>query len=196
MLLNVARTLERSAANGPGERFVLWVQGCPIGCPGCWNPDTWSFAPRTLRDTRDLADEILVTRGIEGVTFSGGEPFSQASALADLARRVRSAGLSVFVFTGYELRELRSPAHQLLLGLSDVVVSGRYVERERRASLGWRGSANQQVHFLTKRYGPNDRRRSPEFEIHLDSAGNGVVTGFPVALIADELPPHGMVDRS
>ena len=43
MRLNLARTLPRSAANGPGERFVLWVQGCPLACPGCWNPDTWAF---------------------------------------------------------------------------------------------------------------------------------------------------------
>src|SRR6476646_9130931 len=106
MRVNVARTLPRSAANGPGERFVVWVQGCPRACPGCWNPDTWAFERRDLREVDDLIAEVLSTDGIEGVTFTGGEPFAQARALAEIARAVRATGLSVFVFTGYELDEL------------------------------------------------------------------------------------------
>ena len=98
MKLNLARTLHRSAANGPGERFVVWVQGCPLACPGCWNPDTWSFERRVVRDIDELAAEILSVEDIEGVTFTGGEPFAQARALAELARRVRHRGLSAFVF--------------------------------------------------------------------------------------------------
>ena len=99
MRLNVARTLRRNAANGPGDRFVVWVQGCPLACPGCWNPDTWSFERRVVRDVGDLAAEILSVEDIEGVTFTGGEPFAQARALAELAHRVRLHRLSVFVFT-------------------------------------------------------------------------------------------------
>ena len=53
MRLTLARTLPRSAANGPGERFVLWVQGCPLACPGCWNPDTWAFERRDLRSVEE-----------------------------------------------------------------------------------------------------------------------------------------------
>ena len=48
LLLNVARWITRSRVNGPGERFVLWLQGCSLRCPGCWNPDTWSHAPRQV----------------------------------------------------------------------------------------------------------------------------------------------------
>jgi hypothetical protein len=119
--VNLARTLARSAANGPGERFVVWVQGCPLACPGCWNPDTWPFERRELRSIEELATNILATEGIEGVTFTGGEPFAQAGALADLAKLVRAAGLSVFVFTGYDLDELTRPEHCALLKVSDVV---------------------------------------------------------------------------
>jgi anaerobic ribonucleoside-triphosphate reductase activating protein len=186
--LNLARTLQRSAANGPGERFVLWVQGCPLACPGCWNPDTWAFERRDLRSVEDLAAVILATEGIEGVTFTGGEPFAQARALAAVAERVRAAGLSVFVFTGYDLDELTRPEHLALLAVTDVVVAGRYVEAERADGLAWRGSANQRVHFLSDRYGPAETEEVAEVEFHLGADGTLTVTGFPTAhLVGEEL---------
>lgn len=179
MRLNIARTLARSAANGPGERFVLWVQGCPLACPGCWNPDTWAFERRDLRSVEDLAAVILATEGIEGVTFTGGEPFAQARALTAIAEQVRAAGLSVFVFTGYDLDELKRPEHHALLAVTDVVVAGRYVEAERTWGLAWRGSANQRVHFLSDRYDAADLEEVGEAEFHLGGDGRMVVTGFP-----------------
>jgi anaerobic ribonucleoside-triphosphate reductase activating protein len=179
--LNLARTLPRSAANGPGERFVLWVQGCPLACPGCWNPDTWAFERRDLRSVEDLAAVILATEGIEGVTFTGGEPFAQARALTALAERVRAAGLSVFVFTGFQLDELTRDEHRALLAVADVMVAGRYVEAERADGLAWRGSANQRVHFLSDRYGPADMEEVAEVEFHLGADGTLTVTGFPTA---------------
>lgn len=181
MRLNLAQTLPRSAANGPGDRFVLWVQGCPLACPGCWNPDTWAFERRELRTVEDLAVGILATDGIEGVTFTGGEPFAQARALAALAQRVRAAGLSVFVFTGYDLDELKRPEHRALLSVTDVVVAGRYIEAKRASGLAWRGSVNQHVHFLTDRYGPGDMQEVAEVEFHVGDDGTLTVTGFPVA---------------
>jgi anaerobic ribonucleoside-triphosphate reductase activating protein len=187
--LNLARTLPRSAANGPGERFVLWVQGCPLACPGCWNPDTWAFERRDLRSVEDLADVILATEGIEGVTFTGGEPFAQARALTALGERVRAAGLSVFVFTGYDLAELTCEEHHALLAVADVVVTGRYVEAERAEGLAWRGSANQIVHFLTGRYRSADMQDSADVEFYLGADGTLAVTGFPtpqLLSLADE----------
>ena len=180
MRLNLARTLPRSAANGPGERFVLWVQGCPLACPGCWNTDTWSFARRDVRSVDDLLAEILVERDLEGVTFTGGEPFAQARALAALARGVRATGRSIVVFTGYALDELTRPDQRALLAEADVLVSGRYVAALRAPGLGLRGSSNQAVHFLTDRYGPGDLRDAPELEIHLLPDGSARLTGFPI----------------
>lgn len=184
MRLNLAHTVARSAVNGPGERYVLWVQGCPLACPGCWNPDTWAFEGRDLRSVDDLAASILATEGIEGVTFTGGEPFAQARPLTALAARVREAGLSVFVFTGYDLDELTRPEQLGLLAVSDVLVAGRYLEVERASGLPWRGSANQRVHFLSDRYGPADMELAGEVEIHLASDGAVIMTGFPTTLPA------------
>ena len=69
---------------------------------------------------------------------------------------------------------------------ADVVVSGRYVEARRSLDLPWRGSTNQQVHFLTRRYGPTDMLRAPEVEFLIGADGALTVTGFPSeGLIAD-----------
>jgi anaerobic ribonucleoside-triphosphate reductase activating protein len=180
MRVNVARVLERSAANGPGERFVLWVQGCPLACTGCWNPDTWSFRRRDMRTVDELAAAIFSTAGIEGVTFTGGEPFAQARSLAKLGKQLRAAGLSVFVFTGYDLEELAGPDHRPLLEVTDVLVAGRYMQARRASGLPWRGSSNQSVHFLTDRYGPSDMQDVAEIEFRLAQDGSVAVTGFPV----------------
>lgn len=186
MRLNVARVLPRSEANGPGERFVVWVQGCSLACAGCWNPDTWAFERRELREVGALAAEIVATAGIEGVTFSGGEPFMQAPALAELARTVRDAGLSVFVFTGYELEELSKPHHRALLSLTDVLVTGRYVDSRRSLGLPWRGSTNQRVHFITSRYSDVNMEHAPEVELRIGPDGTVHVTGFPPNELLDQ----------
>lgn len=154
LLLNVAATERRSVVNGPGVRFVLWVQGCPFRCEGCYNETFLPFVERNQRSVESLADEILGVPGIEGLTLSGGEPMAQPAPLAALARQVRASGLSVFCYTGFTLEALqarRAPAVAALLAEIDILVDGRF-EQDRRARLPWRGSANQRVHFLTPRY--------------------------------------------
>jgi len=137
----------------------------------------------------ELARQVLDTEGIEGITLSGGEPFQQAEAVAQLCRAVREAGLSVFVFSGYTLDEIRAdcdPGKRELLALTDVLVGGRYVE-SRKCRLLWRGSDNQTVHFLSDRYRAemfDMETPVEEVEIMLDHRGEIQVTGFP----GDELP--------
>lgn len=178
-LLNVARWLPRSAVNGPGERFVLWLQGCGLGCAGCWNPDTWSFAPRRLMSVDEIMDQIAASAGVEGVTLTGGEPFAQAPVLLPLVRSIRAAGLSLVVFTGHELHELRSRAARAVLAEVDLLVTGRFVMAERDLTLPLRGSRNQRVVFLTDRYSERDLRGEAQVEVHIDGEGGISVTGFP-----------------
>ncbi|MDP2701652.1 MAG: 4Fe-4S single cluster domain-containing protein, partial [Candidatus Rokubacteria bacterium] len=106
--LHIAAYLPRSRANGPELRSVLWVQGCPFRCAGCFNPDFLLFAGGREVATRDVADWMLAESETEGVSFSGGEPFAQAGALAEVAESVRAAGKGVLVFSGYDAIELRS----------------------------------------------------------------------------------------
>ena len=101
-----------------------------------------------------LSEMILAEPDIEGVTYSGGEPFEQAEALNLLSRLLRKAGLSVMAYSGYAYADLcrrADPAVHELLGRLDLLVDGPF-EAACAAPLLWRGSRNQQIYFLTDRY--------------------------------------------
>ena len=85
--------LARSEVNGPGIRAVVWVQGCPFRCEGCFNERFLPFSPAQQVSVSELAGTILSLPGIDGVTFSGGEPFAQAGPLAELGE---NSGQPVF----------------------------------------------------------------------------------------------------
>jgi anaerobic ribonucleoside-triphosphate reductase activating protein len=102
-----------------------------------------------------LAQEIAAERGIEGVTFLGGEPFEQAEPLAELAEHVRGRGLGVLVFTGYRLEELRAsprPAVAALLSRTDLLVDGRFEAAQASRARRFIGSDNQRIHAFGLRY--------------------------------------------
>ena len=152
-MLNVAGRIAATEAEGPGIRHAIWLQGCPLRCEGCCNPAMQPFAPATPMSVSEVVAEIIGTPGIEGVTFLGGEPFAQAEPLAEVARAVRERDLSVLVFSGYTLEELRratGPGWIALLAATDVLVDGRYL-RGAPSPLRFVGSANQRVHALSPR---------------------------------------------
>src|SRR5262249_19519295 len=108
--LSVAQIVPCTDAEGPGRRFALWFQGCPLRCPGCCNPEMLPFDGGTVRAIADIVAEIQTARDqdrIEGITLLGGEPLAHATGAAILARETRAFGLSVMVFTGYTLDEAR-----------------------------------------------------------------------------------------
>jgi anaerobic ribonucleoside-triphosphate reductase activating protein len=97
---------------------------------------------------------ILKVKGIEGVTFTGGEPTLQAGGLVELSRILRSEGLSIVCYSGYPYQQLLEKEDldiAALLSSLDILIDGPYLEQE-SARLLWRGSRNQKVHFLSDRY--------------------------------------------
>ena len=153
-LINVVQWVSRSVVNGPGERFVLWVQGCPFRCPGCINPSFLTFEEKHLMSVEAIAERVLAVEGIEGITYSGGEPMAQAPGLYHLTRRLKAAGLTAVSYSGYTLQELQNhsdPYVPLLLGQLDLLIDGRYVAQQ-SGQLPWRGSNNQEVHLLSPAY--------------------------------------------
>ena len=146
-VLNLAGFLARSAVNGPGIRAVVWVQGCPFRCEGCFNEQFQPFSPATVIPVDRLAGTILALPGIDGVTFSGGEPFAQAGPLAALGERLRRAGLTIVTYTGYTAEQLAGgddPAWPALLAVTDLLITGPYIA-ELAAADPLKGSSNQQV---------------------------------------------------
>jgi anaerobic ribonucleoside-triphosphate reductase activating protein len=150
--------LQRRAAPisvlGPGQRAVIWVQGCLRGCPECLAPearDPWEGEDAAVDEVAAWTHAFV---GLEGITLTGGEPFLQAGPLAamlDLA--CAGVDYGVICYTGHTLEELRKgpPAFRALLDRIDLLIDGPYLA-EQHAPLRWRSSANQRLLPLTDRY--------------------------------------------
>ncbi|GAA0420896.1 radical SAM protein [Actinoplanes capillaceus] len=177
-LVRVARFLDRTTAEGPGERSAIWVQGCSIRCAGCFNPHLFGTRGGTPTTPESLADRV-VAAGTSGVTLLGGEPFEQAAGLAAVAAGVRRAGLTVMTFTGYEYAYLRSSADEhvaALLSATDLLVAGPFrqdlIDRDRP----WVGSTNQEFLHLTGRLA--DVTGPDRLEVTVSAAGDIAVNGW------------------
>lgn len=184
-MLSIAQIVPVTEAEGPGKRFALWFQGCPLRCPGCCNPEMLPFEGGTPYSADDILGQVLAARmhGIEGITLLGGEPVAHAADAAELAGRVKREGLSVMVFSGYTLEEIQAmpdPAVTKLLEHTDILVDGPYLRDQSEGRRRWIGSANQRIHFLTGRYRADDPcwNRRNTLEIRLEN-GELSVNGFP-----------------
>ena len=181
--LNIMGYVDKSEVNGPGSRAVIWVQGCLRECPGCFNPASWSFEINQLIKVDTLVQKILSNPQNSGVTFSGGEPFWQAPALANLARQVKAAGLNVMSFTGFTLEQLRSDQAPAgvgnLLDQLDILIDGAYVQSlaiQSPDSLV--ASKNQRVHLFNPAFANQLTWASDQMEIHILKDGSRIVTGY------------------
>jgi anaerobic ribonucleoside-triphosphate reductase activating protein len=149
---------------GWGSRIGIWFQGCSLHCPGCISRDTWEheagFAT-TVTAVVDHVAQVATAEPVDGVTISGGEPFEQPEALAELAaglagwREGQAREVDLLSYSGLRQGELHQ-AHGRILAHLDAVVCERF---ELKAGEGdaLRGSANQNVVLLTElgrqRYG-------------------------------------------
>ncbi len=127
MNLRVAGRVGESIVDGPGIRYALFTQGCPRACPGCHNPQTQPLEGGVETTVETILAEIDANPLLDGVTFSGGEPFLQAAALAELAREIKKRDLNLAAYTGYLW----------------VVVDGPFVQALRSWTLKFAGSTNQ-----------------------------------------------------
>lgn len=186
--VNMASWLDVTEAEGPGRRAALWVQGCQFLCPGCCNPNFLRIAPREIVSSDSLIQrlkEAQATHGIEGLTMLGGEPMLQAKGLAVLAAGAHELGLSVMVFTGYTIEDLRAeplPGSEALLGRTDVLVDGRYLKDEPEMLRSWVGSTNQRFHYLSDRYDSSIEQTNTgrqRIEIRLRDDGVVDLNGWP-----------------
>ena len=181
--LNIMGYVDRSEVNGPGCRAVVWVQGCLRECPGCFNPSSWSFDLNQLISVDDLVQRILNEPRNQGVTFSGGEPFWQAPALAQVAAAVRSHGLTTMSFSGFTLEQLRAPSapqgSQALLAQLDILVDGPYIETLAiNDPCSPVASTNQRLHVFNPQLKDCITWASDQMEVHVLRDGSRIVTGY------------------
>ncbi len=178
-VLRIHGFLDKSYANGPGKRAVLWVQGCPLNCPRCWNPGLQDPGGGRVVGIEFLISWLKALPDIEGLTVSGGEPTEQAAALTLLLETVRQqTDLSVLLFSGRTMARIKSiTGGSRLLAAIDVLVDGPYDYRLANANNAWPASTNQNILFLTDRYTLCDFAALPGLEIFIRPDGTIVTTG-------------------
>jgi anaerobic ribonucleoside-triphosphate reductase activating protein len=150
-LLKISHMEESSTLLGPYERFIIWVHGCCFDCEGCVAENTKNGAYEEVK-TDGLA-RWIASSPCEGITVSGGEPFLQAKALADLIGKIKKhRDIGVIVYSGFTLEEIKQDKEKIpFLSCIDVLIDGRYVKAldDNRAYVG---SSNQVIHYLSQRY--------------------------------------------
>ncbi len=191
-LLNLALVVGCTEAEGPGRRMAIWVQGCPLRCRGCCNPEFLADVPRHQRHVDDVIAELRRAHeafALEGISLLGGEPTRQAAALAVVAEAAQALGLSVMVYSGFTLHQLNNEGDvdvMRLLAATDLLVDGPYDDMQRTTDRRFIGSANQVLHCLSDRYRPDDVRFSQPNTVELrivvdpDGAQRFALNGWPV----------------
>lgn len=118
--------ISKSNANGPGNRIVIWVQGCRFNCKNCFNPETHTFKTENIIDTEEIVELINNDKSIDGVSFSGGEPLEYAEAVFEIISKLKT-GKNSIVFSGYTLEEVcLSSIKMRVVKAADLSILGRY----------------------------------------------------------------------
>lgn len=193
--LRISSIKKLSRVEGPGLRYVIWVQGCPIRCPGCFNPHTWDELGGDLMTVdsifSDIKDTFEKNPDLKGVTFLGGEPFSQAKGLVFLAQKIKTLGLSIVTFSGYTYEKLlasNNECDQQLLAVTDLLIDGPYLQAQQDLSRPWIGSKNQQYRFLTDVYNETDILKvKNKLEIQIKQDGTVWLNGMATTVALEAL---------
>lgn len=149
-VLKLAGIIKESIVDGPGIRMTVFVQGCPHHCKGCHNPQSWDFSGGETCDVDVIIKAAKKNPLLQGLTFSGGEPFCQAEALTELGRLCHENGFNVVTFTGYTFEQLLSgftehPEWKTLLEQTDYLIDGPFILEQKSLMLHFRGSKNQRI---------------------------------------------------
>lgn len=178
-MLNIYNIEKSNYVNGNGCRYVLWLQGCNLGCKKCWNKQTWSFKDNILKDINEVFDEINSLNNIDGITFSGGEPFLQSDELSKLARLIKdNTNLDIQIFTGFKKSELIKESQKELLKYTDILISGRFDDSK---------DNNNQVLYVLNEDANIWKFNNSDVQIDIDEDSNIKLTGYPTNNLINEI---------
>lgn len=144
--------IKTDLVNGPGIRVSLFVSGCTLNCKECFNREAQNFKyglPYN-EEVEDYILELLGDKHISGLSILGGEPChpKNIDKVTKLVRIIKNryTDKTVYVWTGYELEELRERGDcKSLLKLIDVLIDGPFIKELHDPELVWRGSTNQRI---------------------------------------------------
>jgi anaerobic ribonucleoside-triphosphate reductase activating protein len=146
MKVKISGVVKESIVDGPGIRFVVFAQGCKHRCPECHNPQTHDFNGGNLVEADNIVENILNSNHIDGVTFSGGDPFFQAEEFEYIARKLKKKNVHILAYSGYLYEQIVSDEKmKKLLENVDVLVDGPFIKEAKTYKLAFRGSKNQRI---------------------------------------------------
>ena len=168
-----------SKVNGPGNRFVLWTQGCSKGCSECFNPETWSTNIYKELSPRQIF-ELIKNFEVDGITISGGDPLEQEDELLELLMLLSSMRLrkGIILFSGFTRAEISSNIiREKCVSYIDVLIDGRY-EKNLKVDFSLKGSSNQEFYFFSNKISSSELVFDQEIEISCLEE-DIMMTGFP-----------------
>lgn len=153
--VRIAGYQHESIVDGPGLRTTVFFQGCDFHCAGCHNEMTHDKTKGSLVTAFAVYNEIYQSKLANGVTFSGGEPFLQEQALFVLAKICKAKGRHIIIYTGHEAGELlticsaeNAMLRREILKYTDMVITGRFVQKLKTFEKPFVGSSNQEIYEL------------------------------------------------
>lgn len=155
---------------GPGNRLVLWVQGCNRRCKNCISPELQMFkgTEYDVSELTQICNTFISEFNLDGVTISGGEPFDQAEELFRFCEGLLCD--DILVYTGYSWEEITYLFEdQIFRSGICALITNPYVD-ELNDNLPLRGSSNQKIYYLNPqkkdcyyRYLENTKREQQYF---------------------------------
>ena len=134
-----------TSVDGIGLRTSLYSAGCENRCVGCHNPQSWDENGGEPILVEELFDRVVDAD--MNVTFTGGDPMFHPEGFIKLAKMIKErTNKTIWCYTGYRFEDLlQHPVRRQLVELCDVIVDGKFVEKERDLSLHFKGSRNQRI---------------------------------------------------
>ncbi|KAA3643921.1 MAG: 4Fe-4S cluster-binding domain-containing protein [Chloroflexi bacterium] len=188
--LRISQIQHSSFAEGPRCNTTVWLAGCSIRCPGCFNPELWNPDAGHPEGIQALLNSISegIAKGDNGLALVGGEPFDQVAGLTALLTAFNDAfpEVPVTLYSGYSIETLLAvDENRTLLDLADVLVDGPFLLEREQEDLGYRGSRNQRVIDLVR------SRASRYTELHLHNWDN-LIAFLPDGSLAGAAPMLSM----
>lgn len=157
--MNYCTIYKRDLVNGLGVRCSLFVSGCSLHCPGCFNQKAWNeeYGKPYTKETEDSIIRYMQAPYVAGLTLLGGEPMEphHQQYVWELISRVRRElpDKNIWLYSGYTLDQLRAmstPYVEKILSNVDVLVEGRFIQALKDPDIPFRGSSNQRIIDMRK----------------------------------------------
>lgn len=149
--MNFQTIIKDDLVNGEGVRCSLFVSGCSLGCPGCFNEKAWDYrsGDKFGEEQVQLILSELSKEYVSGLSLLGGDPLANKniSTVLDLCKRVKDEypNKNIWCWSGYTLEEIKENHAENVLEYIDVLIDGRFTEELKNLSLPFRGSENQRI---------------------------------------------------